>query len=53
LERRIHAAAENSVLRPFLQLAAAESGQMLNYSNNSQEAGISQPTVKGHHQQLP
>jgi predicted AAA+ superfamily ATPase len=30
----------------FLQLAAAESGQILNFANISQEAGISQPTVK-------
>jgi predicted AAA+ superfamily ATPase len=36
----------------FLQLAAVESGQMLNYSNISQEAGISQPTVKGYYQLL-
>ena len=36
----------------FLQLAAAESGGLLNYSNISQEAGISQPTVKGHYQLL-
>lgn len=36
----------------FLQLAAIESGQLLNYSNISQEAGISQPTVKGYYQLL-
>jgi predicted AAA+ superfamily ATPase len=36
----------------FLQLAAAESGQVLNYSNISQESGISQPTVKSHYQLL-
>jgi predicted AAA+ superfamily ATPase len=36
----------------FLQLAAAESGQVLNYSNISKEAGISQPTVKSHYQLL-
>ena len=36
----------------FLQLAAVESGQILNYSNISQEAGISQPTVKGYYQLL-
>lgn len=36
----------------FLQLAAAESGQILNYANISQEAGISQPTVKGYYQLL-
>lgn len=36
----------------FLQLAAAESGQILNYANISQEAGISQPTVKSYYQLL-
>jgi predicted AAA+ superfamily ATPase len=36
----------------FLQLAAVESGQILNYSNISQETGISQPTVKGYYQLL-
>jgi predicted AAA+ superfamily ATPase len=36
----------------FLQFAAAESGQILNYANISQETGISQPTVKGHYQLL-
>ena len=36
----------------FLQLAAAESGQILNFANISQDAGISQPTVKGHYQLL-
>jgi predicted AAA+ superfamily ATPase len=36
----------------FLQLAAVESGQMLNYANISQEAGISQPTVKSYYQLL-
>ena len=36
----------------FLQLAALESGQMLNYANISQESGISQPTVKSHYQLL-
>lgn len=36
----------------FLQLAAAESGQILNYANISQEAGISQPTVKVYYQLL-
>jgi len=36
----------------FLQLAAAESGQILNFANISQEAGISQPTVKGYYQLL-
>jgi len=36
----------------FLQLAAVESGQILNYSNISQEAGIAQPTVKSYYQLL-
>jgi predicted AAA+ superfamily ATPase len=36
----------------FLQLAAAESGQILNYANISQAAGISEPTVKSHYQLL-
>jgi predicted AAA+ superfamily ATPase len=36
----------------FLQLAAAESGQILNFANISQETGISQPTVKGYYQLL-
>jgi predicted AAA+ superfamily ATPase len=36
----------------FLQLAAVESGQILNYSNISQESGVSQPTVKGYYQLL-
>jgi predicted AAA+ superfamily ATPase len=36
----------------FLQLAAVESGQMMNYANISQESGISQPTVKGYYQLL-
>ena len=36
----------------FLQLAAVESGQILNYSNIPQETGISQPTVKGYYQLL-
>ena len=36
----------------FLQLAAVESGQILNYANISQEAGIAQPTVKGYYQLL-
>ena len=36
----------------FLQLAAVESGQILNYANISQESGISQPTVKGYYQLL-
>jgi predicted AAA+ superfamily ATPase len=36
----------------FLQLAAAESGQLLNYANISQETGISQPTVKNYYQLL-
>ena len=36
----------------FLQLAAAESGKMINYANISQETGISQPTVKNYYQLL-
>ncbi|MBN9693677.1 MAG: ATP-binding protein [Verrucomicrobia bacterium] len=36
----------------FLQLAATESGQILNYASISQEVGISQPTVKGYYQLL-
>lgn len=36
----------------FLQLAALESGQVTNFSNISQESGISQPTVKSYYQLL-
>jgi uncharacterized protein len=36
----------------FLQLAAAESGKVLNYSSISQESGISQPTIKNYYQLL-
>ncbi len=36
----------------FLELAAAESGKILNYAAISQEAGIAQPTVKGYYQLL-
>lgn len=36
----------------FLRLAAAESGQILNYTSISQEAGVSQPTVKTYYQLL-
>ena len=36
----------------FLQLAAAESGQILNFANISHETGISQPTVKNYYQLL-
>jgi uncharacterized protein len=36
----------------FLRLAAIESGQVLNYAAVSNEAGISQPTVKGYYQLL-
>ena len=36
----------------FLQLAAAESGQIVNYAAISQESGVSQPTVKSHYQLL-
>lgn len=34
----------------FLQLAAAESGQMLNYAKISRDAGVSLPTVKNYYQ---
>lgn len=36
----------------FLQLAARESGRILNYAGVSQETGISQPTVKNYYQLL-
>jgi predicted AAA+ superfamily ATPase len=36
----------------FLQLAAQESGQIVNYSTVSRDAGISVPTVKSHYQLL-
>jgi predicted AAA+ superfamily ATPase len=36
----------------FLRLAASEAGGVLNYANISQEAGISQPTVKSYYQLL-
>lgn len=36
----------------FLALAAAESGQLLNFAAISQESGISQPTVKSYYQLL-
>lgn len=36
----------------FLQLAAAESGQIINYAAISSEAALSQPTVKAHYQLL-
>jgi predicted AAA+ superfamily ATPase len=36
----------------FLQLAAAESGQIVNFAAISQESGVSQPTVKSHYQLL-
>lgn len=36
----------------FLQFAAMESGQILNYAAISQETGISQPTVKAYYQLL-
>ncbi len=36
----------------FLQLAALESGQIVNYAAVSQEAGVSGPTVKSHYQLL-
>jgi predicted AAA+ superfamily ATPase len=36
----------------FLQLAAAESGQMINYAGISRQAGVSLPTVKTYYQLL-
>jgi len=36
----------------FLQLAAAEAGQMINYASISREAGVSLPTVKTYYQLL-
>lgn len=36
----------------FLELAAAESGQILNYAGISKETGVSQPTVKSFYQLL-
>lgn len=36
----------------FLELAAAESGEILNYANIAQETALSQPTVKSHYQLL-
>ncbi len=36
----------------FLRLAAAESGQILNYTAISNESGLAQPTVKSHYQLL-
>jgi len=36
----------------FLQLAAAESGSLINFSSISKEAGISVPTVKSYYQLL-
>jgi uncharacterized protein len=36
----------------FLRLAAAESGQILNFAHISQESGLAQPTVKAHYQLL-
>lgn len=36
----------------FLQLAAAESGRIVNYAGISQESGVSQPTVKSYYQLL-
>lgn len=36
----------------FLKLAAAESGQIVNYSKLAQQAGVSHPTVKSHYELL-
>jgi predicted AAA+ superfamily ATPase len=41
-----------AVFARFLQLAAGESGQMLNYAKISKDAGISIPTVKSYYQLL-
>lgn len=55
LEQEIHREAAirdfGAFLR-FLQFAAVESGKILNYAGISQEAGISQPTVKAYYQLL-
>ena len=40
------------VFARFLQLAAVESGQMVNYAKISRDAGVSLPTVKGYYQLL-
>ena len=40
------------VFARFLQLAAAESGQMLNYAKISKDAGVTLPTVKSYYQLL-
>ena len=36
----------------FMQLAAVESGQIVNFAGISQESGVSQPTVKNYYQLL-
>ena len=36
----------------FLEMAAAESGQLVNYAGIAQESGLSNPTVKSHYQLL-
>lgn len=36
----------------FMQLAAAESGQLVNFASIAQESGVSQPTVKSYYQLL-
>ena len=36
----------------FMQLAAAESGQVVNFANLAQESGVSSPTVKSYYQLL-
>ncbi len=40
------------VFARFLQLAAAESGQMLNYAKIAKDAGVALPTVKSYYQLL-
>jgi predicted AAA+ superfamily ATPase len=39
-----------SAFARFLQIAAAEAGQMLNYAKISKDAGVSLPTVKNYYQ---
>jgi len=41
-----------AVFARFLQLAAAESGQMLNYAKIAKDAGVTVPTVKSYYQLL-
>lgn len=41
-----------AVFARFLQLAASESGQMLNYAKISKDAGVTIPTIKNYYQLL-